>query len=48
LLREQVQKGARREHGDLLLEREKVLVAGHESRAVRRCKRDQIVIIRVA
>lgn len=44
---EQIEEGARREHGNLPLEGEKLFVTRHQSRAMRRCESDQIVIVRV-
>ena len=44
---EQIKEGARRKHGNLPLKGEKIFIARHESRAMRRCDHDQIVIIRV-
>lgn len=44
---EQIEEGARREHGNLPLKAEKVFATRHEGRAMRGCKDDQIVIVRI-
>lgn len=42
---EQPEEGARREHGNLPLKAEKVFVTRHESRTMRGCEDNQVVIV---